>query len=109
MDLPVIQNVTSLVDERHKRSAFEHNKANKPEINQGVDQDQEKQAPPHPDQVHRRAKLLIDLSQEYKPFNRKEAYEALTGLARNISSESPWRLAEIQAVVDRTLIPSAYV
>ena len=50
-----------------------------------------------------------DLGQDYPPFSRRQARQALEGLLPQIARSHPWRLAEIPAVSERTLIPSAYV
>jgi len=50
-----------------------------------------------------------DLGQDLPRLNRRQAREMLQGLALVITQTQPWKLAEIQAVSERSLIPSAYV
>lgn len=50
-----------------------------------------------------------DLGQDLAPLNRREAREVMQGLGPVIAQTHPWKLAEIQAVAERSLIPTAYV
>ncbi|MBI5523653.1 MAG: hypothetical protein HY910_13580 [Desulfarculus sp.] len=50
-----------------------------------------------------------DLGQDLAPLSRPEAREVLQGLGPVIAQTHPWKLAEIQAVAERSLIPTAYV
>jgi len=50
-----------------------------------------------------------DLAANLPPLGRQQAQEVIAQLAPMIAQTHPWKLAEIQAVSDRSLIPSAYV
>lgn len=50
-----------------------------------------------------------DLGQDLAPLSQPEAHEVLQGLGLVIAQTHPWKLAEIQAVAERSLIPTAYV
>jgi hypothetical protein len=50
-----------------------------------------------------------DLALNLPPLNRRQADQVLQELAPVIAQTHPWKLAEIQAVAERSLIPSAYV
>lgn len=56
---------------------------------------------------HRRIdpKVFADLH----GLNSQEAPKLLASVSEQIKESDPWSLAELQAVGDRTLIPSAYV
>lgn len=53
--------------------------------------------------------LAKDLGQNLAPLSRPQAREVLQGLGPVIAQTHPWKLAEIQAVAERSLIPTAYV
>jgi hypothetical protein len=50
-----------------------------------------------------------DLAEDLPPLNRRQAGQVLQELTPVIAQTHPWKLAEIQPVSERSLIPSAYV
>jgi hypothetical protein len=50
-----------------------------------------------------------DLGEDLPPLNRRQAGQVLQELTPVIAQTQPWKLAEIQPVSERSLIPSAYV
>ncbi len=50
-----------------------------------------------------------DLGQEVRPFSAIEASLALDELLPQIATASPWKLAEVQPVAERSLVSRSYV
>ncbi|MFH1035398.1 MAG: hypothetical protein V1806_12895 [Pseudomonadota bacterium] len=50
-----------------------------------------------------------DLALDMPPLTRRQAGVVLQELTPAIAQTSPWKLAEIQPVSERSLLPSAYV
>ena len=50
-----------------------------------------------------------DLAENLPPLNRRQAEQVLQELTPAIAQTHPWKLAEIQPVAERSLIPAAYV
>ncbi len=59
--------------------------------------------------LHDHRRIDPKVFEDLHGLNQQEARSMLAGVAEDIKQTSPWSLAELQAVSDRTLIPAAYV
>lgn len=64
---------------------------------------------PRAGDIHDLKKIRLDSLRDYHALSPEQADEMLEDLAPHLAEQSPWRLAELQPVAHRSLIPSAYV
>jgi hypothetical protein len=62
-----------------------------------------------PEDVHNYSRLNPEVLADFHGLSLDQARSLLGDVAPEIANLHPWRLAELQPVVDRSLIPSAYV
>lgn len=105
MDILSISNASLLQQEQLSSARQKRAEKQAGQEQTAQDQPQEIQAQNLHDHRKIDPKVFVDLH----GLSLSEARTMLAGLTETIKESSPWSLAELQPVSDRTLIPAAYV
>lgn len=65
--------------------------------------------PLRPEDLHHEPKLRPEMLAGFHGLGRAEARASVAEVSGQVSQMTPWRAAELQAVADPGLLPSAYV
>jgi hypothetical protein len=65
--------------------------------------------PLRPEDLHHEPKLRPEMLAGFHGLGRAEARASVAEVSEQVSQMTPWRAAELQAVADPGLLPSAYV